>query len=167
MPGRALVGIGSAMLATGMLTGCGAVNDQWDLPMSPLERPSDVPLDNRDICASLQADAIPTGCKVMAESGTAEIIIIPQFNANLRRYSDEVDGDRVRWVGVSRFPAIQLANTSGTDGVASCRVALDVAPGQILLIVYRQQAADPRLAPCRPARDFAAKALSELQNPAR
>lgn len=167
MPGRALVGISSAMLATGMLTGCGAVNDQWDLPMSPLERPADVPLDNRDICASLQADPLPTGCRVMAESGTAEIIIIPQFDGDLRRYSDEVDGDRVRWVGVSRFPAIQLANTSGTDGVASCRVALDVAPGQILLIVYRQQAADPRLAPCRPARDFAAKALSELQNPAR
>jgi hypothetical protein len=163
VPGRALVGISSAMLATGMLTGCGAVNDQWDLPMSPLERPSDVPLDNRDVCATLRADPIPSGCKLIAESGTAEVIVIPQLKGDLRRYSDLVDGEFVRWVGISRFPAIQLASTAGTDGVASCRVALDVAPGQILLIVYRQQAADPRLAPCRPARDFATKALAELQ----
>jgi hypothetical protein len=131
--------------------------------MSPLERPSDIPLQNRDICTALKADQTTSGCHVMAESGTAEIIVIPRFDGDLRRYSDEVDGDLVRWVGISRFPAIQLANSSGTDGVASCRVALDVAPGQILLIIYRQPAADPRLAPCRPARDFAAKALSELQ----
>ncbi|MBP2321934.1 hypothetical protein JOF56_002319 [Kibdelosporangium banguiense] len=167
MPGRALVGIGSAMLATGMLTACGAVNDQWDLPMSPLERPSDIPLDNQDICATLHAYRTSTGCKVMAESGTAEILVIPRFGGDLRRYSDEVDGELVRWVGINKFPAIQLANSSGSDGVASCRVALDVAPGQILLIVYRQQAADPRLAPCRPARDFAAKAISELQSRSR
>lgn len=165
MPGRALAGIGSAMLAIGLLAACGAMDDQWDLPMSPLERPRDIPLQNRDICAALHADRIESGCHLMAENGTAEVIIIPRMDGGLRRYSDDVDGDTVRWLGISRFPAIQLATGSGSDGIASCRVALDVAPGQILLIVYRQQAADPKLAPCRPARDFAAKAITALESP--
>jgi hypothetical protein len=167
VPGRALVGIGSALVATGMLAGCGGSPDRWDLPMSPLQRPVEIPLANRDICAELEADRLGPNCHVMAESGTADIVIVARFSGSLREYSGDVDGETIRWVGVSRFPAIQLADTSGTDGLASCRVALDVAPDQILLIIYRQQAADPKLAPCKPARDYAAKALAELQNPDR
>ncbi len=163
MPGRACTGIGSVVLATGLLTGCGAVNDHWDLPMSPLERPTDIPLQNRDVCAALKADRTAAGCHLMTENGTAEILIFPRVDGGLRRYSDAVDGDTVRWLGIDKFPAIQLIG-AGSDGIASCRVALDVAPEQVLLIVYRQQAADPKLAPCKPARDFAAKAIAELQS---
>lgn len=161
MPGRACTGIGSMMLATGLLAGCGAVDDQWDLPMSPLERPSDIPLQSRDLCAALKADRLTNGCQLMTENGTAEILVFPRLDGGLRRYSDDVDGNMVRWLGIKRFPAIQLTG-SGSDGVASCRVALDVAPDQVLLIVYRQQAADPKLAPCKPARDYATHAISVL-----
>ncbi|ALG14352.1 hypothetical protein AOZ06_52475 [Kibdelosporangium phytohabitans] len=139
-------------------------DNQWDLPMSPLERPADIPLQNKDVCAALGADRITSGCHLMAENGTAEIYVIPHTDGGLRRYSADVDGDTVRWLGISRFPAIQLSNGSGSDGIASCRVALDVAKDQILMIVYRQQgAADPRLAPCKPARDYASRALAALQ----
>jgi hypothetical protein len=165
VPGRALIGIGTAMLTTGLLAGCGAVNEQWDLPMSPLNRPTDVPLQGRDICTALEADPISGGCRIMTESGRAEIDVVPHSDTGLDPYADLVDGDKVRWVGVSRFPAIQLANGSGSDGQVSCRVLVDVAPGQVLVIVYRQEAADPKLAPCRPARDYAAKALAALQAP--
>ncbi|CAM3923341.1 hypothetical protein KIPE111705_31645 [Kibdelosporangium persicum] len=163
MPVRALTGVSSAMLATAMVAACGAVNEQWDLPMSPLQRPSDIPLQNRDVCAALRADRLSAGCHLMAENGSAEILIFPRLDGGLQRYSDAVDGDTVRWLGIDRFPAIQLTG-SGSDGVASCRIALDVAPGQVLLIVYRQRAADPKLAPCKPARDFASTSLSALRN---
>nr|WP_157527687.1 hypothetical protein [Kibdelosporangium sp. MJ126-NF4]CEL15897.1 hypothetical protein [Kibdelosporangium sp. MJ126-NF4]CTQ93822.1 hypothetical protein [Kibdelosporangium sp. MJ126-NF4] len=163
MPGRAITGIGSAVLATGLLAGCGTVDDQWDLPMSPLERPADIPLQNRDVCAELGADRITSGCHLMAENGNAEIIVIPRTDGGLRRYSGDVDGNDVRWLGIDKFPAIQLSAGSSSDGIASCRVALDVAQDQILMIVYRRQAADPRLAPCKPARDFAARAITELR----
>ncbi|ONI72885.1 hypothetical protein ALI144C_43635 [Actinosynnema sp. ALI-1.44] len=132
--------------------------------MSPLERPADISLRNKDVCATLGADRITSGCHLMAENGTAEIYVIPRVDGGLRRYSGDVDGDTVRWLGIDKFPAIQLSNGSGSDGIASCRVALDVAHDQILMIVYRQKgAADPHLAPCKPARDYAAKALSALQ----
>jgi hypothetical protein len=90
--------------------------------------------------------------------------VIPRLDGGLKQYSGAVDGDTVRWIGISRFPAIQLAGVSGTDGLAACRIALDVAAGQVLLVVYRQQAADARLPPCRPARDYAARAINVLQS---
>lgn len=162
MLGRALITTATAMLTAGGLVGCGAVNEQWDLPMSPLARPSEISVLDKDVCAALDADPITGGCRQMAEDGAAEVIVIPRVDGGLDRYSGDVDGETVRWIGVSRFPAIQLATGSGSDGLASCRVALDVAPGQILLIIYRQRAADPKLAPCRPAREYAAKALRAL-----
>jgi hypothetical protein len=100
----------------------------------------------------------------MAEEGAAEIVVIPQLNGSLRQqYSPAVNGDTIRWIGISRFPAIQLA-TAGSDGLATCRIALDVAPNEVLLVVYRQEAADPKLPPCRPARDYASQAIIALQN---
>ena len=100
----------------------------------------------------------------MAESGTAEIVMIPQFDDSLRdSYAAVVNGTTNRWIGISRFPAIQLA-APGNDGFATCRIAMDVAPNQVLLVVYRQEAADPKLPPCAPARDFAAHALKSLQS---
>lgn len=165
MPGRAMTGIGSAVLATGLLAGCGTPDDQWDLPMSPLERPADIPLQNKDVCLALGADRTSSGCHLMAENGTAEVFVIPHTDSGLQPYSDAVDGDTVRWLGINKFPAIQMSTGSGSDGIASCRVALDVAPEQILMVVYRQQgASDPRLAPCKPARAYAARALSALQS---
>lgn len=164
MLSRALIRAGTALLATGLLSSCAAAQeDQWDLPLSPMDRPRELPLNEGDLCAALSADRISLGCRVMAESGTAEIIVIPRLGMDMSPYSHEVNGDSVRWVGISRFPAIQLAVGSGSDGIASCRIALDVAQNQVLLIVYRRQAADPELAPCRPARDYAAKALAALQ----
>jgi hypothetical protein len=164
VPGRAL--IGTALLTAGLagwFAGCGAANEQWDLPMSPQLRPNDIWLQDRDVCGVLGADQITGGCRVMSASGTAEIIVIPLAHAELRQFSPAVDGDNVRWSGVSRFPAIQLANGSASDGLASCRIAVDVAPDEVLLVIYRQQAADPKLSPCRPARDFTEKALTDLQ----
>lgn len=165
MPGRAL--IGTALLTAGLagwFAGCGAANEQWDLPMSPQLRPNDIWLQDRDICGALGADRISAGCRVMDDSGATEIIVIPLKHAELRQYSSTVDGDQVRWIGVSRFPAIQLATGSSSDGLAACRIAVDVAPDEVLLVVYRQQAADPKLSPCRPARDFTEKALADLQS---
>jgi hypothetical protein len=164
VPGRAL--IGTALLTaslSGWLAGCGAANDQWDLPMSPQLRPYDIWLQDKDICGALRADQIDSGCRITDDSGATEIVVFPRSHTELRQYSGAVDGDSVRWIGVSRFPAIQLANGSGSDGLASCRIAVDVAPEEVLLVVYRQQAADPKLPPCRPARDFTAKALADLQ----
>jgi hypothetical protein len=161
VPGRTLIGI--ALLTAGLLAGCADAGEQWDLPMSPPNRPGDIPLQNRDICKELGADEISVGCRVMADSGAAEVVVIPRLDGGLRQYSGAVDGDAVRWIGISRFPAIQLAGVSGSDGLATCRIALDVAPGQVLLVVYRQQAADPRLPPCHPARDYAARAISALR----
>jgi hypothetical protein len=151
------------MLAAGLLAGCGAANEQWDLPMSPLDRPTDIPLQGRDICAALEADSISGGCRLMTESGTAEIVVAPRLDGGLRRYAWAVDGDTVRWIGISKFPAIQLSAGSGSNGLASCRIAVDVAPEEVLLIVYRRPAADPKLVPCRPARDYAAQTLAALQ----
>jgi hypothetical protein len=131
--------------------------------MSPQLRPNDIWLQDRDICKALGADRITSGCRITDQAGTTEIVVIPRVNVELEQYSGAVDGDIVRWIGVSRFPAIQLANGSGSDGLASCRIAVDVAPNEVLLVVYRQQAADPKLPPCRPARDFTAQALTELQ----
>ncbi|MEV4311602.1 hypothetical protein [Actinocrispum sp. NPDC049592] len=164
MPGRAL--ISTALLTAGLaalLAGCGAAGDQWDLPMSPQLRPSDILLQDKDICAALGAERISVGCRVADDAGSTEIIVIPRTDTELDQYSGAVDGDSVRWIGVDRFPAIQLSNGSSSDGLASCRIAVDVAPNEVLLVVYRQQAADPRLPPCRPARDFTTKALEDLQ----
>ena len=60
-----------------------------------------------------------------------------------------VDGDSVRWIGVSRFPAIQLANGSGSDGLASCRIA--VVASTSTMIAWSTEARYSSTA--RPARD--------------
>ncbi|TCO64764.1 hypothetical protein [Actinocrispum wychmicini] len=168
MPGRALMG--SVLLAAagtvtvGLLAGLSAGDDQWDLPMSPINRPVDIPLDHPDLCADLGADQISLGCRLMAESGTAEIVVIPQFDESLRDgYGPVVNGTTNRWIGISRFPAIQIA-APGNDGYATCRIALDVAPTEVLLVVYRREAADPKLPPCAPARDFANRAIRSLES---
>lgn len=163
---RALIGTGTALVAAGLLSACAGEEDHWDLPLSPMSRPRDIPLQDKDVCAVLHADRIAYGCRLPAENGTAEVVFIPRSATPMRRYADAVDGESVRWVGISRFPAIQLADTSGTDGMASCRIAVDVADDQVLLVLYRRQAADPKLAPCRPARDHAAKAVGALQTAA-
>jgi hypothetical protein len=167
VPGRALMGtvfLAAGLLTVGVLAGFGGAYGQWDLPMSPQTRPYDIPLDHRNICTALGADQISVGCRVMAESGTAEVVVIPQFDGSLRQqYAPVVNGDSIRWIGINKFPAIQLA-AMGSDGFATCRIALDVAPSEVLLVVYRQAAADPKLPPCRPARDFASRAVDALQN---
>jgi hypothetical protein len=166
VPGRAL--LGSLLLAAAgtlwmsLVAGFGSDAGQWDLPLPPVQRPTDLPLD-RDLCGQLRADPISIGCQTEVDSGTAEVVVIPQRNLSLRdQYGPLVNGETIRWIGVSRFPAVQLASP-GSDGYANCRIAVDVAPNQVLLIVFRQEAADPKLSPCAPARQYAAGAISVLQ----
>jgi hypothetical protein len=167
VPGRALVG--SLLLAAagtvwvGLLAGFDSGADQWDLPMSPVKRPGEVPIDHRPLCTELDADSISIGCETTVDGGGAEVVVIPQPASSLRdEYGPLVNGDTIRWIGVNRFPAVQLASTGG-DGYAICRIAVDTAPNQVLLVVYRQEAADPKLPPCAPARDYAAHAISVLR----
>jgi len=161
--------MGSLLLAAagtvwiGLLAGFGTEAGQWDVPMSPVQRPDDVPIDHRPLCADLHADQISVGCLVTVGGGNVEIVVIPQLNGSLRdEYGALVNGDTIRWIGVNRFPAVQLAS-AGSDGYAVCRIAVDAAPNQVLLIVYRQEAVDPKLPPCSPARDYATHVMAALQ----